>query len=166
MHKIFLACDNGVTGSISIINSIDSSSLFVKTPAKVEQSYTKKKQNISRIDWLALDDLLLQYRNRQDTIVILERPMTNAMRVMATISGARAFESTVCCVERAGLGYEVVDSKQWQSVMLPSGVKKDQLKKTSADLGIRLFPHLQSIITKHGDADSLLMAEWARRINL
>ena len=58
-----------------------------------------------------------------------------------------------------------VDSKEWQKVMLPKGVKgSEELKKSSLDIGNRLFPQFEE--NKHKDRDSLLMAEWARRNNL
>ena len=44
--------------------------------------------------------------------------------------------------------------------------RKDQLKKASMDIGIRMFPNHEVKIRKHKDADSLLMAEWCRRKNL
>jgi len=52
-------------------------------------------------------------------------------------------------------------------VMLPHGVKGPaELKKASADIGKRLFPGQTEAIDKHKDADGLLMAEWARRLQL
>ncbi|MHC4574386.1 MAG: hypothetical protein ACYS76_09695 [Planctomycetota bacterium] len=50
--------------------------------------------------------------------------------------------------------------------MLPKGCKKEELKKASIDIGCRLFPYHKEQIIKHKDADSLLIAEWARRKNL
>ena len=46
--------------------------------------------------------------------------------------------------------------------MLPSGLKGQELKKASKEIGLMLFPNAQ----KMADYDSLLMAEWARRKNL
>jgi hypothetical protein len=56
------------------------------------------------------------------------------------------------------------DSKDWQKDMLPRGCKKEELKTASLDIGKRLFPSIDWKGFK--DADSLLMAEWARRKGL
>jgi len=40
---------------------------------------------------------------------------------------------------------------------------KKTTKQWSTEIGIRLFPHLEAKIRDFNDADSLLMAEWARR---
>ena len=50
--------------------------------------------------------------------------------------------------------------------MLPKGCKGAELKAASKDVGIRLFPQHKEIIVKQKDADSLLIAEWARRNDL
>jgi len=59
MIQIFGGMDNGVTGSIGIITPTEI--LFTKTPTKSELSYTKVKQNITRIDGPKLTDYFLQH---------------------------------------------------------------------------------------------------------
>ena len=64
-------------------------------------------------------------------------------------------------LEKLGIPYQFIDSREWQSVMLPKGTKgSDLLKKASYDIGKRLFPGL---VEKQKDADSLLIAEFVRR---
>jgi hypothetical protein len=59
---------------------------------------------------------------------------------------------------------DYMDSGAWQKVLLPAGVKgAPKLKKASKDVGLRMFPMHAEIINEHGDADALLIAEWARR---
>ena len=48
MSKSYWALDNGVTGTIAWIG--DSGSGFIETPVKKEQSYTKARNIITRID--------------------------------------------------------------------------------------------------------------------
>ena len=49
--------------------------------------------------------------------------------------------------------------------MLPKGIKgADVLKKASLDVGKRLFPQFADKFK--GDADGILIAEWARKMNL
>lgn len=76
---------------------------------------------------------------------------------------ARALESTLVVLDLLGLDYRFVDSKEWQSIMLPKGIiGRDELKKSSFEVGKKLFP-----TTKFKkDADSLLMAQWAKNTNL
>ena len=85
----YIGIDNGVTGSVGIIFS-DRSTVFEKVPVKVEQDYTKKKQNITRIDFEGLNKLI--YSPNTNVKVIIERPMVNPMRFKASTSALRAFE--------------------------------------------------------------------------
>ena len=169
MGKFYIGVDNGVTGSIGIIDSEDIySAEFEKIPIKTEQSYTKKKQNISRINWVELFAFFSNYKTpKNNSICLIERPMVNPGRFKATMSALRCLETVLICIEMASLPYQYIDSKQWQKELLPKGIKGSaELKKASCDIGIRLFPQYKEQILKHKDADGLLIAEWAKRQNL
>ena len=158
----YIGIDNGVTGSIALIS--DSTCRFAIIPVKSEQSYTKAKANITRVKVYEFEKILSEWVAGETGIrVFLERPMVNPGRFKATISAIRCLEAVLCCLERYSLSLEYVDSKQWQKVLLPSGCVGDELKKASKDIGSRLFPQHADAIKKHGDADSLLIAEWAKR---
>lgn len=158
----YIGIDNGVTGSLAMVDG--AVSLFVPIPVKTEQNYTKAKASITRVDVFALEDILRVWiSGRSGVRVFLERPMVNPGRFKATTSALRALEATLVCLERLGLSLEYVDSKQWQSVLLPKKCSGPELKTVSKDIGVRLFPSLEDAIRKHGDADSLLIAEWAKR---
>lgn len=163
--KIYIAIDNGTTGSIGIITPIRIS--FGITPIKTEQNYTKKKQNISRIDYNKMLFMLSKYKYHKKRVkVLLERPFTGQFN-KANVSAARAIESTLIALEVLNYSHEYIDSKEWQSVMLPKGIKgSSELKKASLDIACRLFPQLREKLIKHKDGDSILMAEWARRLKL
>jgi hypothetical protein len=173
-EKVWVGIDNGVSGSIGIIKQSRATMLLM--PTRSELSYTKVKRNITRINWQALRELLLEncplgtvnvWGGGGLVKVFLERPMVNPMRFQATASALRAMEATLLVLEMFKLPLQYVDSREWQKVMLPSGIKgADQLKRASHDIGCRLFPHLSALIDKHGDADGVLMAEWARRERL
>ena len=49
MGRIYVGLDNGVSGSIGIVGD-DIESVFVKTPVKKVQDYTKAKKEVSRLD--------------------------------------------------------------------------------------------------------------------
>ena len=164
--KLYVGIDNGVSGSIGLISKTEK--IIFKTPAKLEQSYTKKKQNISRINFKVLYRRFAELKNDNKNIICLvERPMVNPTRFKASASALRSLEATLIIIEELGMPFQYIDSKQWQKVMLPQGIKGSAgLKKASSEIGIRLFPEFIKFIEKHGDADGILIAEWARRLNL
>ena len=160
MSKTYIGVDNGTTGSIGIL--ADGKTLYVHTPTKKELSYTKKKQYISRIDTAKLADLLDEFA-MDNAIAILERPLVNPGRFKATVSGVRALEATLIVLEMLKVPYQYIDSKEWQKALLPSGLKGNELKKASLEVGKRLFPQVD--FSGFKDADGLLIAEYARRKN-
>lgn len=167
--RFYIGIDNGTTGSIGIISENKEHISFFQTPSKLEQDYTKDKKNITRLDFLELEKALnlLIGNNFEQSLIILERPLKNPKMFNASISGIRCFESTLQVIERLGLSYMVIDSKDWQKEMLPNGVKgTPELKKASLDVGCKLFSIYSEKIKKQKDADGLLIAEWARRKNL
>lgn len=162
IEHVYIGIDNGVSGTIGIITKNES--FFYITPAITQQNYTKKKANISRIDFNRLLSLLGKHSS-QNTVVncILERPMVNPGRFNATTSALRALEATLIVIEKLEFSYSYVDSKEWQKDLLPRGSAKEALKKDSLDIGCRLFPQHSELIKKHKDADGILMAEYCRR---
>ena len=168
VHSYIIGIDNGVTGTIAIIGP--DGSQFIKTPVKLEQSYTIKKQNINRIKVHEFKKFLRDNTVPHERFAVLERPMINPMPKFfkTSMSAMRTLEAEVLILESMRIPFMYCDSKHWQRVLLPRGVKKTstQLKKESADIGCRLFPEHQKLIRKHKDADGLLIAEWARRENL
>jgi hypothetical protein len=163
MNKTYIGIDNGVTGSIAILN--ENITEFIKTPVFLTYDYTKKKQKLNRLDCNKFY-LLMYEKLIVNPFVFIERPMVNPTRYKATLSAIRCMEATLICLETLKFPYEFCDSKEWQKVMLNNPGKSDDTKQISRDIGIRLFPGKKDLIIKHGDADSLLMAEYARRCNL
>jgi hypothetical protein len=161
-HKIYIGIDNGISGSIGIISD-NGEPIYVPTPIKTEQSYTKTKQMISRVDCVRLRTLFSCFPCG-DTFVALERPMLNPTRFKASVSALRSLEATLIMVEEFKFPYAYLDSKEWQKALLPSGLEGDDLKKASKDIGRRLFPNIDWVMFK--DADGLLIAEYARRKGL
>jgi hypothetical protein len=167
LKKIWIGIDNGVSGSIGFVGDIESE--FFLTPIKNEMSFQKsKKSKINRIDFKILFDKLKEIKDLECSVhAFIERPMINPTRFQASISAARSLESTLIILELLEIPYEYIDSKQWQKVLLPAGIKgSEEQKKASKDIGIRLFPEHKTLIEKHKDADGILIAEWARRAQL
>lgn len=167
LNKIYIGIDNGTSGSIAIISQ-DHQTTYFEMPSKKEQNYTKGKDGISRIDFPKLITLFqcIQVPTDCKPLVILERPFVDPGMFKTSGRALRSLEAVLIAVEYMGWAHMYCDSKNWQRVLLPNGVKKKQLKKASKDIGLRLFPECEAFIKKQGDADGLLIAEWARRNNL
>ena len=163
MSKVYIGIDNGTSGTIAVIGDVIMP-VFVHTPIKKEQNYTKAKKIISRLDCTAFLDIVKQKEDAEGT-VLLERPLVNPTRFVATTTALRCFEAELILLETLRYRIIYIDSKEWQSKMLPKGIKgSDELKKLSLDVGNRLFPQFRDF--KHPDRDGLLIAEYGRRINI
>lgn len=155
---IYCGIDNGVSGSIGLLYP-DGTNSFVLTPVIKELSYTKEKQFIHRINW---KELLTNIP--KGSFVLIERPMVNPRAFTATSSALRALEATLIIVEMLECEFIYIDSKEWQREFIASSViGHDKLKEASKKIGIEIFPNHTTKITKHGDADGLLIAEYGRR---
>ena len=160
MAKTYIGIDNGSTGSIGIVTK-DKADFFYM-PTFKSQDYTKKKKIVTRIDGLALQELL---PNVESCLVVLERPLVNPTMFNATLSAVRAMEATLIVLEILQMPYMFIDSKEWQKDMLPQGTKgRAELKKASYDVGCRLFPQFKD--RYNGDADGILIARWAQQKGL
>jgi len=168
---IYLGIDNGVSGSIGVVEH-DGLGAYYHMPIRKELSYTKKKQWISRIDTVALKLILSSIIKKDEdsntggVYVSLERPMVNPGRFQATASALRAIEATLIVIEDLKIRYRYVDSKEWQKDLLPKGLKKEELKIASLQIGKRLFPFIAFDVLKFKDADGLLIAEHQRRMDV
>jgi hypothetical protein len=165
MDKVFIGIDNGVTGSIGIIDD-KGQSFFVPVPVKSEQNYTKTKANITRVDFKQLTDLWKSYEKKASKLFfMIERPMVNPSRFKATTSALRCLEAVLISIELLNAPYSImyIDSKEWQKALLPFESKGEQLKKDSMGIGSRLFAEHKTFINKQKDADGILIAEYCRR---
>lgn len=163
--RAYIGVDNGTSGSVAAILPKGRVKFF-SMPTIKEQNYTKKKRLITRVDWETLEDIFSEWAGETNPRVFLERPYTGP-QTFTVISAMRSLEAVLICIERIGLSYQYIDSKEWQKIMLPKGTKGTvDLKKASVDIGCRLFPQFTDLIQHHKDADSLLIAEWARRMGL
>lgn len=169
MRTFYIGIDNGVSGSIGIINTETQEVRYHPTPVKSEFNYTKEKAKLNRIDRTKLKAIFNSLHPngiaavpKEQIIVLLERPMVNPKRWKASVSALRALESTLTVFEDLAIPFQYIDSKEWQKTMLPKGTAGEELKEASLQVSRRLFPNLD--INK--DGDGLLIAEWARRKQL
>lgn len=159
--KTWIGVDNGVTGSIGVIDT-NGVCYIVKTPTKKTLNYTKKKAFFTRIDFDDFYDVFNGLRESCNSFCLIERPMVMPGRWKATVSALRAFESTMIAIEQTNIPYQFIDSKEWQKVLLPSGLNGKELKIAAIQVAKRLFPKLE--IPKGCDADGILIAEYCKRI--
>lgn len=162
MSKTYIGIDNGPSGAIGILYP-DGDVIWGAMPVRLELNYTKAKKNISRLE---VDRLEHKFRigTSKNSIAIIERPMVNSARFQATISAVRFLEATLIVLERLKIPYQYIDSKEWQKAQLPSGLRKEELKRASLDMGRRLWPHIK--FPPKADADALLIARHAKLKNL
>lgn len=163
MSKIYCGIDNGVSGSIGFVGD-SITPYFVKTPVKKEQDYTKAKKLITRLDCSLFMDLFSSFK-KNDIVILIERPLVNPSRFLATMSALRCHEAELIMIEMMGIKHMFIDSKEWQRDILPKGILgSPEQKKASLDIGNRLFPMFDDF--EHPDRDGLLIAEYGRRKNL
>ncbi len=160
MKKLIIGVDNGVTGSWGVISS-DFTDFFV-VPTFKHRKYTKKAQNVSRIDLKELSKRLAKYKEicqTSEMIAVLERPMINPQRFQASTSALRAWEATLIFFEQNDIEYVYIDSKEWQKKMFNlGGIGSKELKESSLAIGNKLFPEYEN--HKHKDRDGLLIASY------
>lgn len=162
MSRIYVGLDNGISGSLGIVGD-DIDPVFMNTPTKKEQDYTKSKKLITRLDYSKFMSIFSKY-NKNDITFLIERPLVNPTRFAATTSALRCHEAELIMVEIMGCRHMFIDSKEWQKELLPKGCSGDDLKTASLSIGNRLYPMFSD--HKHGDRDGLLIAEYAKRKNL
>lgn len=170
MARLYIGIDNGTSGTIGILG--EHNNVFIETPIVKEQSYTKKKEIISRVDINRLYEILTEAMNDEgcepyDCMVVMERPLINPQMFKTSMNASRTLEAELCVVEMLSMPHVYIDSKQWQRELLPQGIKgSTELKKASKDIGIRMFPAHTGLIARHKDADGILIAYWARKNHL
>lgn len=157
--KLVIGIDNGVTGSWGVVGE---NTLFLKLKTRSVKKYTKKKQNVTRLDYPLmkkfLEELIEPY-SKEDIIAVLERPMINAARFNASSSALRCWEATLILLEELDIPYTFIDSKEWQKQMLPLGkMGSKELKEASLQIGNRLYPQFKEY--KHSDRDGILIASY------
>jgi hypothetical protein len=158
MARIIVGIDNGTSGAITVLNG--DKVVYRKTPIKTEKSYTKKDQNISRIDFKELKKFLQENtaeKSNLECLAVLERPLVNPRKFKTTQSAMRSLEATLICLEELEIPVKYIDSKEWQRHFFPGIEGREKLKKASLDYGNKKYPELQF----EEDSDSLLIAEYS-----
>ena len=160
--RTIIGIDNGSTGTIGII--APDRAHFFETPIQEYLHYGKKGSVSNRLDRKALaakiNEALKESGVTVDQVrVFIERPFTaGPMMIKSMLSAHRMFEATICLLEDLNLGYDVIDSGEWQKPSLGAIKGSAELKKASLLRGSQLYPQFAPLIKRHGDADGLLIA--------
>lgn len=158
--EYIIGIDNGVTGGLAILPlNRDSPVDFIlsKQYVKKVRDYTKKEKNISRIDVKKLNQILQKYESK--AIAILERPMINPTRFVASISASRSLEATLVVLESLNIDYIFCDSKEWQKYFFKNDIENTKI--LSKKYGKEFYPQYEKLI-ENQDADALLISLWAK----
>ena len=172
---IYVGIDNGVSGAIAYYNN---DKMYVKElPIKNTQNYTKKVEFVNKIDFVELRKIFCELIGIGQYIKVLwERPFCNPMMFKATLSSMLSYQTTLDVLESLNIPYEMIDSKVWQTKLLPKGIykitqdkngknrikaDKKVLKKASIDTANRLYPYLNT--KKDGVADAVMICEYLRQ---
>lgn len=168
-RKLYIGIDNGVTGSICLMDELGTNAQMFKVPTISEQDYTIKIQNVTRLDGARFIEILKIYPVEFLRFAYIENPLVQPARFKATMSGIRCMEAQLICLRILNVGRQFIPPRIWQKEILGTGLSKAkevQLKQLSSDIGKRLYPQFSQFIDKQKDADALLIAEWARRNRL
>lgn len=164
--KRYIGIDNGVTGTMALVDEGGSVTGWQRTPTKSELDYHSSTVRwIRRIDTVRMESTLRSWLPNPDfALAVMEQPAVDRIHFTTSISAARSFEATLIVLESIGVPYIVVSSKKWQRTMLPKGVKgRADLKAAANEVARKLAP---SFTESHKDGDALVMAVWAYREGL
>jgi hypothetical protein len=135
--------DNGVTGTITIIDDAEKIILEVRTPTV--QAFTPGGNMARRIDYQAVSTLLLSVEK-----VAIEYPAMGAKNNRVLFSAQRAHEALTIASELANLFPVEVHARTWQKYCWTT-TEGDAKQKTKIAAGSARFP------------DSYCIARWLAR---
>ena len=126
---MYVGMDNGTTGTIGVITTKGDTfrGTIIKAPTKKHEKQTKKKGNVTRIDWQRLSEHLLSRfarlemnpRNSIQISIAIERPLTNPGMFTASLSGHKALEACLIVCEMCGFPTPfIIPPGAWQKTLL------------------------------------------------
>lgn len=177
--KLVIGLDNGATGTIAAIIPEQNYLDFIQTPSKVSLDYPKEIQYINRVDINKLSEFIKKnikvtkkfYKQNIKSIVVMQRPMVNPQRFKQSGHALRALEATIITLQNLDIDYIIIDSKKWQHYFFGKNTTQIDLKLQSMKKGLQILnnyniknkdkENISSVIKKHGDADGMLICQFA-----
>jgi hypothetical protein len=155
MNRTTIGIDNGASGSVAIIGEYGS--IFEPIPTK-QQLLGRGGKVVTRIDHAKLRDIIEHaIQDKTKAHAYVERPFTGKF-LNAVLPAQRAYEAALISLEILGIGFETVDSRDWQKPVLGAVKGSANLKRASHLRGSELYPQHAAAIADQGDADGLLIA--------
>lgn len=187
-----LGIDNGISGSLTLMDPKGNVVLFTHVPTYKEVKWTKAKtkktksgtkttpEYMTLIDIDALQRVLATYTSSlSDVHCFLERPAISyaaAWSMKTSISAAISWAYVTFVLKKLRIARTDIDSKEWQKELIPeaTGAKnKEYMKTLKAGERNKLLKEAsdmfaQSICPKFkpkelGDGDSICICEYGRR---
>lgn len=177
--KLVIGLDNGATGTICAIIPEHKYLNFIQTPSKVSLDYPKEVTYINRVDIEKLAEFIKKnikvakkfYKQQIKSIVIMQRPMVNPQRFKQSGNALRALEATIITLQNLNINYIIIDSKKWQHYFFGKNTMILDLKAQSMKKGLQILDNyninkaskeaISDVIKKHGDADGMLICQFA-----
>lgn len=177
--NLIFGLDNGATGTICAIIPQYKYLDFIQTPSKVTLDYPKEITYINRVNINELTKFIKKnikvakkfYKQSIKIIVVMQRPMVNPQRFKQSGHALRAFEATIITLQNLEIDYIIIDSKKWQHYFFGKNTLILDLKFQSMRKGLEILNNyklkvkekklMQNIIKKHGDADGMLICQFA-----
>lgn len=158
MSVLYVGIDPGLSGALSSIRADGSVFSWVHAPTKPEDG----KKRI--VDWRRVADWLEeQRRNADDIFVALEKAFVLPKQgIVSAFRFGGSYYGMVATLEIATIPYVIVRSQDWKSLILQGSVKRG--KDSSIAFALRYWPELGTKPITHDVADSLCLAEYARRM--
>lgn len=197
-YNYILGVDNGTTGKYCLLDLEGKLLAFESVPIFNHPGWSKPKkvkktdkdgntiERIKQTSFNFIDIVLLKkkwndlIKDKKHTICYLERPAVNynaRWSLQTSLSAFAAWYGVLIVLKMLHINYIIIDSRQWQSVLIPEALGKNNKEyvKSQRDKGERnkllkeyankfasnLYPDL-----KIKDGDSICIAECFRRIQL
>jgi len=173
-----IGIDNGVTGALCVMPFGDiadseplepSSEHFWRVPTSRTENYQKEAKSITRLNTSKLLERLQSWVLIEEAFAVIERPLVNPARFDATLSAVRCFEATLVVLEHLGIPYRFIDSREWQSALLPGIKGPGNLKDAGMEWCRKRYPDLSyefdeatPIKNFPDDGDAVCIAHYAK----
>ena len=151
----YIGIDNGISGTVGILDDADKV-VFFKTPTIKSEHYAKSRDLLTRIDRKKLQKLLEPHL---PALALIEAPFTNPGMFQATLSNHRSHAEISGVLEDLGITFETVLPRAWQPAVLGNVSGRELLKEASLKKAKELFPNL---VIKTPDADGLTIAVYLK----
>ena len=190
---LFLGIDNGVSGSMTIMDATGRVLLYEHVPTYKEVKWTKPKTTktksgkktvkhdyITLVDIDAMQRILVKYTSLvSDVYCFLERPAISyaaAWSMQTSISAGMSWAYVTYVLKKLKINRTDIDSKMWQKAFIPEATgekNKEYMKTLKAGERNKLLKEASDMFAKSiwpgfsskelGGGDSVCIAEYGRR---